>query len=520
MPIKDQHNLVRRSPVVVVMGHIDHGKSTLLDYIRKSNIVAGEAGGITQHVGAYQAQSMGADGTQHSFTFLDTPGHEAFGGIRKRGAAAADVAVLVVSAEDGVKPQTLDALREIKASNVPYVVAINKIDKPNADANRTRQSLGENEIYVEGWGGDTPCVEISALKGTGVPELLDMINLVAELADLKADPSIPANGIVVESELTRMGTSATLLIKNGTLKPGDFVVAGGAYTPVRYIDNFKGEKLESAGPSTPVVIYGWDNVPAAGSPFVAMSSKKDAERIADEQAAAMKKLAANVAPATMAADKRVKGTASENDSPQMVTLPIIIKADVIGSLEGVRHEMAKISHDKVRIKIVAEGIGDIGENDVKLAVSDPSIILLGFNVGPDKKAAAIIERSPVPLNIKTFRIIYELAEYVKAELLSKVPKEYIEQLIGRAKILATFSKEKDKQVVGGKVQEGFLETGNEVRIMRRDVEIGRGTVRELQQQKKRVSEVREGYEFGTMIESKAEIAAGDKIEAVRMVEKV
>jgi translation initiation factor IF-2 len=514
--------LAKRPPVVVVMGHIDHGKSTLLDYIRKSNVVAGEAGGITQHVGAYQAESAGTDGTKKVFTFLDTPGHEAFGGIRKRGAAAADVAILVVSAEDGVKPQTLDALREIKASGIPYIVAINKIDKPNADANRTRQSLGEHEIYVEGWGGDTPCVEISALNGTGIPELLDMIDLVAELADLKADPKAPATGTVIESELTRKGTSATLLIKNGTLKVGSFVVAGGSCAPVRFIDSFRGEKLESAGPSTPVVLYGWNEVPPTGMTFVALDSKKDAERLAEENAIALKKAAKNVPAATTAADK-IRGMAiaggKPGDAPQIVTLPIVIKADVIGSLEGVQHELAKITHDRVELKIVSAGIGEIGENDVKLAISDPSIILLGFNVGTDKKAEAIIERSPVPLQVRTFKIIYELAQFVRDELTSKIPKEYIEEVTGRAKILAVFSKEKDKQVIGGKVQEGVLETGEGVRIMRREIEVGRGTIRELQQQKKRVSEVREGYEFGTMIEAKIEIAVGDKVEAVRTVEK-
>jgi len=509
--------LLKRAPVVVVMGHIDHGKSTLLDYIRKANVVAGEAGGITQHVGAYQAESAGTDGTKKTFTFLDTPGHEAFGGIRKRGAAAADVAILVVSAEDGVKPQTLDAMREIKASGIPYIVAINKIDKPNADPNRTRQSLGENEIYVEGWGGDTPCVEISALNGTGIPELLDMIDLVAELADLKADPKGPATGIVIESELTRKGTSATLLIKNGTLKVGSFVVAGGSYASVRYIDSFSGQKLESAGPSTPVVLYGWDTVPPTGANFVMIDSKKDAERLAVENAIALKKASTNIAPAKMAADK-IRGLSGQ-DGPQIVTIPIVIKADVIGSLEGVQHELAKIKHDKVQLKIVAAGIGEIGENDVKLAVSDPSIILLGFNVGTDKKAEAVIERSPIPLRVQKFKIIYELAQFVRDEVTSRIPKEYVEEVTGRAKILAVFSKEKDKQVIGGKVQEGVLETGEGVRIMRREVEIGRGTIRELQQQKKRASEVREGYEFGTMIEAKIEIAVGDKVEAVRMIEK-
>lgn len=513
MPQKSQQNLVRRSPVVVVMGHIDHGKSTLLDYIRKANIVAGEAGGITQHVGAYQAEYQSGDGKKHTITFLDTPGHEAFGGIRKRGAQAADIAILVVSAEDGVKPQTLDALREIKAAKIPYIVAINKIDKPNADVNRTKQSLGEHEIYVEGWGGDIPCVEISALNGTGVPELLDMIQLVAELADLKADSTAPASGQVIESELnTRKGISATLLIKNGTLSVGDFVIAGPAWAPIRYIEDFKGQKIESAGPAVPVVVFGWSEIPAVGEDFITAASKKEAEKLSAEFAAAHKKKPVNV-------ETKKPSSSGEAEEAGPVILPIIIKADVIGSLEGIKHELSKIKHDKVELKVVSEGIGDINEGDVKVAQSDPNIWIIGFGAVPDKKATAIIERAAPPIKVKTFNIIYELAQFLKESLLALVPKEYIEQITGRAKVQATFSKEKDRQVVGGKVQEGQLESGQTVRIIRRDAKIGEGVIRELQQQKKRVSEVREGYEFGTMIESKAEIAAGDKIEAFRMIER-
>ena len=526
MPTTGQKNLVRRSPVVVVMGHIDHGKSTLLDYIRKTNIVAGEAGGITQHVGAYEAEYAGTDGKKHMITFLDTPGHEAFCSIRERGALAADIAILVVSAEDGVKPQTIEALREIKAANIPYIVAINKIDKPNADVDRAKTSLAENEIYVEGWGGDIPCVAVSALNGAGIPELLDMINLVSEIADLTTDPTAPAEGIIVESELdARKGISATLLVKNGMLEPGVFAVADGSFAPVRYIEDFKGVKIDRATASMPIVIVGWNVIPPCGAAWRTVASKKEAERMADE-AAAKHKLekpkAKQIEPATKAADKLTpgeKGAAKSATSTAKGVMPIIVKADVIGSLDGVKHELLKLKHDKVELKIVSEGVGDINENDVKFAQGDPTIYILGFNVSADKKAAATIERSPVPLNVKTFKIIYELTEFVQATLLSKVPKEYIDEMTGRAKIAAIFSKDKDRQVVGGKVQEGLLESGSSVRIMRREAEIGRGTIRELQQQKKRVSEVREGYEFGTLIESKTEIAEGDKIEAIRTVEK-
>ncbi|MCX6715841.1 MAG: translation initiation factor IF-2 [Candidatus Taylorbacteria bacterium] len=533
MPNKNQHNLVRRSPVVVVMGHIDHGKSTLLDYIRKSNIVAGEAGGITQHVGAYQAEYTGSDDKKHVITFLDTPGHEAFCSIRERGALAADIAILVVSAEDGVKPQTLEAYKEIKNAKIPYVVAINKIDKPNADINKTKQSLGENEIYVEGWGGDIPCVAISSLNGTGIPELLEMVNLIAELADLKANLSIPAEGVVIESKMnTREGISATILIKNGKLETGSFVVAGKSYTPVRYIENFKGEKIESATATMPVVIVGWNEMPVCGTAFKTVTSKKEAERLSNEakgkldeetlrrkfSAENFRDVARGLQASTRVSDSNLP-RASDKDEPKIVSVPIVIKADVNGSLEGVKHELAKIKHNRVQLKIVSEGIGDIGENDVKLAVSDPTIIILGFNVTPDKKASSVIERSAIPLQIKTFKIIYELTEFVRTVVVSKIPKEYTEKITGRAKIVAIFSKEKDRQVVGGKVQEGELESGSFVRIMRRDTEIGKGTIRELQQQKKRVNEIREGFEFGTLIESKTEIAEGDKIEATRMIEK-
>ena len=521
MPNPDQKNLVRRFPVVVVMGHIDHGKSTLLDYIRKTEVVKGEAGGITQHVGAYVAEHTSTDGRKHVIAFLDTPGHEAFCSIRERGALAADIAILVVSAEDGVKPQTVEAWNEIKAAKIPYIVAINKTDKPNADIDRTKTSLAEHEIYVEGWGGDIPCVAISALKGTGVPELLDMVNLVAELADLTTDPAVPASGVVIESEMdTRKGISATLLVKNGRLETGTFVVAGSAWSPVRFIEDFAGKKIESAQASMPVVIVGWSEIPPCGASWQIVKSKKDAERLASAAEAERRKAAPKVTSvplATIAADKMKPG---EKEESGIAVLPIVIKADVIGSLEGVKFELAKLKHDKVELKIVAADIGEINENDVKLAVGDPNILILGFNEKPDKKAAVQIERSAVPVNVKSFSIIYELTAYVREALLAKVPKEYIEQMIGRAKILAVFSKDKDRQVVGGKVQEGMLETGAAVRIMRREAEVGRGTIRELQQQKKRVGEVNEGYEFGTQIDAKIEIAVGDKIEAVRTVEKI
>ncbi len=520
---KNTPTLIQRPPVVVIMGHIDHGKSTLLDYIRKSNIVAGEAGGITQHVGAYQVEHITAEGKKSMLTFLDTPGHAAFCSIRERGAQAADVAILVVSAEDGVKPQTLEAYKNIKDQNLPFIVAINKVDKPNANVNKTKESLGEKEIYVEGWGGDVPCVEISALKGTGVSDLLDMIILVTEISDLKSNPVDPAGGVIIESERSsKSGISATLLIKNGTLTPGTFVVSGDAYAPVRFINNFKGEKILEGVAGMPVMILGWSKIPTCGLQFVTVSSKKEAEKISEENAQADKMKIAqaqktlNETPLAMPATPITPGEAV----PEVVTVPLIIKADVIGSIEGIKHELVKITHDKVRLKIVSEGLGEINENDVKVAIGDPHIIIIGFNAEPDKKAAAMIERAAVPINVKNFKIIYELIQYVQDIFTSKIPKQYIEEMLGRAKILAVFSKEKDRQVVGGKVQEGTLASGVEVRIIRRENEIGRGKIRELQSQKKRVDEVAIGFECGMMVEAKVEIAVGDKIEAVKTVEKI
>jgi translation initiation factor IF-2 len=520
-----QKTLITRPPVVVVMGHIDHGKSTLLDYIRKTDIVSGEAGGITQHVGAYQVEHTTAEGKKSMITFLDTPGHEAFCSIRERGAQAADIAILVVSAEDGVKPQTMEAYKNIMEAKIPYVVAISKIDKPNADVNKAKQSLSEKEIYVEGWGGDIPCVPISATVGTGVSELLDMVMLVAEIGDFKTDPKASAEGIVIESERSaKAGISATLLIKNGTLSTGSFVVAGGAFAPVRFIEDFKGKKISEATAGMPVIVTGWSAIPECGLPFKIIETKKAAERMVDEYKAA-KRASIKIAEDSMKAaiktpEKTADGKDVEEEEKKIVTFPIIIKADVIGSLDGIKHELAKITHDRVHLKIVSEGLGEINENDVKVAIGDPNVVIIGFNAAPDKKAAAMIERAAIPINVKNFSIIYELIQYIQDAFTAKVPKEYMEEVLGKAKILAIFSKEKDRQVIGGKVQEGVLASGAAVKIMRRDAEIGRGKIRELQSKKQRVDEVATGYECGMMVEAKVEIAVGDKIEAVRTVEKV
>jgi translation initiation factor IF-2 len=493
------NTLISRPPVVVIMGHIDHGKSTLLDYIRKSNVVSGEAGGITQHLGAYEVPHA-----KGKITFLDTPGHEAFRGIRERGSQVADIAILVVSAEDGVKPQTLEALKCILSEKIPYIVAINKIDKPGANIEVTKQSLAENEVYVEGYGGDIPVVPISALKGDGIPELLDMIMLVSDIADLKANPNVNAEGTIIESYRdNKKGISATLLIKNGTIESGMYVVAEDALSPVRILEDYQGKSIKKASFSSPVKVIGFNKIPKVGSIFVTTNDKKEAEK--------------------MALDFSLKNSSNKSSSTRRderdtnVIIPLILKADVIGSLEGIKHELAKIKNDKVKIKIVSESIGDVNENDIKSTQGDPNIIIVAFNTKPDPKTQTLIERSNV--QIKMFDIIYNLVNFVKETVLSKVPKEYIDEASGTAKILAIFSKNKDKQILGGKVQTGSIKVGSEVKILRRDAEIGRGKIKELQQTKLRTDEVNEGFEFGCMIESKIEIALGDKIQGFITVEK-
>ncbi|MES2470718.1 MAG: translation initiation factor IF-2 [Patescibacteria group bacterium] len=492
-----------RPPVIVIMGHIDHGKSTLLDYIRKSNTTAKEAGGITQHLGAYEVAHTNPQGKKGTLTFLDTPGHEAFSGIRARGAKVADIAILVVSAEDGVKPQTLEALECIKEAKLPYIVAINKIDKPNANPEKTKQNLAENEIYIEGYGGDVPWVPVSALTGQGIPELLDMVMLVAEIADLKADLAAPAHGVVIEAHRdNRKGVTATLLVKEGILKSGGYVVADNAFSPVRIFEDFQGKPIKEAKAGSPCRVIGWSLIPAVGAQFFAYESKRDAEETANSFKPVVQK---------------DLGSRPNNGQNEKILLPLIIKADATGSLEGIRHEFAKIQHDKVAFKIVSEAIGNISEADLKAAQGLPSTIILGFNIDIDPKAASMLERNP--MNVKTYKIIYELTEYAKTELMKLVPKEKIVETLGSAKVQAIFSKNKDKQIVGGKVQKDSIMVGAEVKIIRRDAEIGLGRIRELQQQKEKAQEVREGYEFGAMLESKIEIAPGDKIEAFRIVER-
>ncbi|MDD5318332.1 MAG: translation initiation factor IF-2 [Candidatus Pacebacteria bacterium] len=495
---KPQSNTTERPPTVAIMGHIDHGKSTLLDYIRKSNVADKEVGGITQNMSAYEVIHA-----SKKITFLDTPGHESFSQLRSRGANVADLAVLVVSAEDGVKPQTLDALKSITEAKLPYIVAINKIDKAGADIERTKLSLAEHNVFVEGYGGTISCVPISAKVGTGVSELLDLILLTAEMSELQGDVEKPAEGIVIETNRDRSGISASMIIKNGTLKRGDVVVAGNAISPVRMLEDFAGRPIDSATFSSPVRVIGFSEMPKVGSPFHTFDSKKEAEKFVAKTA-------------SEPAHNQINQNKIQ-ESPNVYILPIIIKASTSGVIEAIDFEINKIKNDRIAFKVLYSGIGDISENDIKIASGKEGTLVIGFATKVDGSAKALAERLGV--QIQVFDIIYKLTEWLAQIALERTPKMEVEEQKGRVKILKFFSRAKDRQVIGGRVEEGVLTVGDTVRILRRDVEIGRGSVREIQQAKAKTSEVLAGTEFGAMIESKIELAPGDKVEPFHTVSK-
>ncbi|HEY9584825.1 MAG TPA: translation initiation factor IF-2 [Candidatus Paceibacterota bacterium] len=510
--------IVARPPIVCVMGHVDHGKSTLLDYIRKTDVAGGEAGGITQKIGAYEVEHIKSSGEKKSITFLDTPGHEAFAAIRARGADVADIAILVVSAEDGVKPQTMDAFLCIQRAKLPVIVAINKIDKPNADIERTKGSLAENEIYLEGYGGDIPWVAISSKAGTGIPELLELIDLVAEINNFSGEAENPASGFIIEAHQdSRRGPSATVVIKNGTLRQSEAVVAGIAMASIKIMEDDKGTMIKEATMGMPVKIIGWSKLPEAGSAFLTLSTKKEAEILVEKNAEKIvKKVLEKTAP-TPAPTADSENAKSKTDGPQIVTIPIIIKADATGTIDAILHELKKINLENVKVKIVSQGVGDISEKDAKAAESSKDIVIIGFNVDIDSRAKTITERSSV--NIVQFDVIYKLSEWLETLSKERTPKIKVEEKSGMVKILKAFSKEKDRQILGGKVLNGKIAIGDEVKITRGEISLGVGRVKELQRQKAKIDEVPAGSEFGTLIEAKITIAPGDIVEPFKIVEK-
>lgn len=488
---------ITRPPVVVVMGHIDHGKSTLLDYIRKSNIVGGEAGGITQHLSAYEVAHKDESGADRKITFLDTPGHEAFSTMRARGAQAADIAILVVSAEDGVKAQTLEAWKTIIESKTPYFVAINKIDKAGANIEKTKMDLAENGIYLEGYGGDVPAVPISAKVGTGIDTLLDTIILVADMHELVGNPSIPGTGYVIESNMDpKRGISATLIIKNGSLEKGQFVVVDDASVGTRIVEDFMGKQISRAQFSTPIRITGFSKEPTIGSRFSVWDSKKEAEQaiaawIRDEQTG--------------------KHSMPTVYAQGVVVVPLIIKTDVAGTGEAVEKEVKKLERENIVFKVIDRSVGGISERDISLAQSDDTALIVGFNVKIDPKARDANEQAHV--TVATFDTIYKLSDFLKEEIEKRKPRVMIETHVGTARVLKTFNGTKGKQIVGAKVESGSLTVGVEIKVMRRETEICRGKVIELQEQKTKVKQIDEGSEFGAQIEAKHEIAPGDILEA-------
>ena len=483
-----------RPPVIAVMGHIDHGKSSLLDYIRKANIVAGEAGGITQHVAAYIALHNG-----RPVTFLDTPGHEAFKALRTRGAAAADIAILVVAADEGVMPQTLDALGAIKEAGIPFIVAITKIDKNNADIEHTKNSLLEHQIFIEGMGGEIAYAPVSSKTGEGVPELLDLVLLAADLAEITADPEAPAEGFVLEStQDPKRGASATLIVKDGALELGGFVVAGDAYAPIRFIEDFRGKRILRAGPSGPVRISGFSTLPTAGALFNIVKNKKDAEILAKENAKEF------VVP--QGRDAAVEG---------VVELPIVVKADVAGSVDAIVHELSKITHERASIRIVYSGVGSVSETDAKTAHASRGVII-AFNVGTDAIARDLAERDSI--TILSFSIIYELSAKVRELLSARVPTIAIEKELGRAMVLKTFSSGAKKQVLGARYVSGILTVGNRVKILRKGEEVARGSIANLQQARADVKEIKTEGDFGTEVEARENAAYGDELVAFVVTE--
>ncbi len=501
--IKIDKKIKKRSPVVVIMGHIDHGKSTLLDYIRKTNIVDAEAGGITQHLAAYE---VGEDNSK--ITFIDTPGHEAFAATRSRGANIADIAILVVSAEDGVKEQTIGALKFIKESKIPFLVAINKIDAQGADIERTKMSLLEKEVYLEGMGGDITYVPISAKTGEGIDELLEAVRLINEFEELEGDESEKASGYVLEAfKDEKRGLSATLLIKNGSIKKGDFVVASKSIAPVRIMENVNGVALKEASFSKPINIVGFDILPKAGDSFSVFINKKEAQKYIEE----LKEIEEEI--------KKTKNTRINRKTrgSRKNLFPIIIKTDVTGSLEAVKHLLSDIKLKKSEYKIISEGVGDISDTDLKKAAGDRNTTIIGFNVKITRTAKSIAE--VFGMDIKTSDIIYRLTEYLEARIKTLTPKNTEEEISGEAKILKIFSESNKGSVVGAEVFNGVIEKTDRLRIVRREQLVGEARILELQQSKKNVSEVTQGQQFGIMLSSKLDVAPGDMIIAIKIVEK-
>ncbi len=481
---------VKRPPVVVVLGHVDHGKTTLIDYIRKTKIAEKEAGGITQHIGAYQIETGG-----QKITFLDTPGHEAFSAIRSRGAKVADIAILVIAADDGVKPQTKEAIKHIQEAKIQMIVALNKTDKPEAKPAMIKQQLAEAEVLVEGYGGQISSVEISAKTGKGIDELLELVLLTAELENMESNPSKSAEGVVIESHLDKKrGYLATLLIRDGTLKMGDYVVSGKKLAKLKMMEDFSGKNINQAGPSEPVLTLGWSENPNVGEKFQAAKTKEEADILLNQ-------------PLKTEIPLFLKKTELQKENKKI--LNIFFKADTQSSLEAISETIKNIQSEEADYNVLGYGIGNIKNNDIQ-TVAPTNGIVYGFYVEIENSAQRLAEKDKI--RIKTFKVIYELVEELRKDLSDLLEPEIKKTVLGKLKVLKIFKKGASYQIVGGKVVSGLAQRGASIDVLRNDGKISSGRLIQLQHNKVDVEEVKEGLEAGIKFDGPAEIQEGDMLE--------
>ena len=506
----DPETQVTRPPIITIMGHVDHGKTTLLDKIRKANVVAGEAGGITQHIGAYQVEKDGK-----LITFIDTPGHAAFTKMRARGAGVTDIVVLVVAADDGVMPQTIEAINHARVAGVPIVVALNKIDKDNADVQRVLAGLAEQQLTPEAWGGDTIVVEMSAQSGLGIDDLLDQLNAVAELEELTANPTGRAKGVVLEAQLDiGRGPVATIMVDKGMLKVGDPIVAGAAWGKVRAIINDRGEQIKQAGPSTPVQVLGLSAVPGAGEEFRSAPDERTARTVAGAREQRYRTMNQR-GDARVQRGVKLEDIFTQIQAGEVATLNVIVKADVHGSLEAVTESLRKLERDDVRAAFVHRGVGTITENDISLAAAT-NATLIGFNVRPDRKIRELAEKENV--EIRTYEIIYKLLEDVEKAMKGMLAPEFIEVVTGEAEVREVFKAPKVGAVAGCSVTSGVITRGSKVRFLREGTIIWKGNINTLRRFKDDVREVREGFECGLSLTDFQDLKPGDVIETYELKE--
>jgi len=485
--------VVGKPPVVVVMGHVDHGKTSLLDYIRKTRVEARESGGITQHIGAYQVETSGK-----KITFIDTPGHEAFSAMRARGAKVADIAVVVIAADDGVMPQTKEALKHVQEAGIPFIIAFNKVDKADADVTKVKTQLLEIGVTVEGFGGDTPNIEVSAISGVGIDDLLEMITLVADLAELKADATAPCSDVVIESFMdAKRGSVATLIVREGTLRVGDTLASPSAWVRVRVMEDFQGARLSDAQPGTPAVVLGFSAVPRVGDVLVAVADQKEAEAI--------------VVPA----DHEVREAAIVGEDQRSVN--IIVKADAQGTLEAVLDVLEALQSEEVLLRVLYSGTGEITDSDIRVCV-DAGALLVGFRVRLSAIAKTVARNSNA--HVVTFDTVYDLAEGVRKASAEHLEPMITEGVVGTLKILKIFRTEPSRMIVGGRIMSGAIKGGASVRVMRGEEELGNGKLTQVRQGQKIVEQAGEGTEIGVQFSGPVRIEEGDIIEALEKQRKV